>query len=1045
MSTGNIIGGIVGAVAGFFVGGPAGAAVGFGLGMGIGGMLDPMPGMKIDGPRLNDLSVQTSTFGAPIPRIYGTVGISGNLLWLEKNRLKEVVTRKKQGGKGGGKKTTITTYSYYATFALGLCEGPIAGVRRIWCGDKLIYNAGSADLETIIASNKAAKNFRIYFGTDNQQPDARYQADVGVANASAFRGLAYIVFYDFALKDYSNTLQAAQFKVEVVGVASFLGMREIVNAQSGIVYSGSVGPYIYSINGGAQLSAGSAAYRHRLDGRGAPLGPAGQDDLLPAASGNKRYCGHLANGGKLWARESNETYVDGRDIGVTESNLGVTADIPISLASAGVDVAGKKVNGVSVSTNGRYLAVSLIPDDASVTSANISTVHLLTHDLELISSHVTDEPIAFTRPLALGRRAENHAGRTSYTASCISNDGKFLYAAYGAYERSIERWIFEPGVMRLTDEFKLALSSGGSFTRPGIAEQDGVVYVAAGTGFYVWVTSELTTPDRPALSSVVRGEVARSGLIDAADIDVASLSASVRGYRIAGGPIRAALEQLQMAFPFDVIQSGYQIKCVPRGGASVAAIPWEDMGAADGAQLGDVFKEQREMDTQLPRKVSIKYLDAGREYGISEQYAERLNTASVNKQDRELSLVLTADEAAGIAEVHTFGPWLERTEGTFSLPPRYLNLEPADVVTLSLRDAALEVRLVEINRTPSGRLECKVRPSRAALYNANARGGEVAGPSGTIALAGPMLWLPLDIPVVDETVQDAPGFVSAAAGYTNSWPGGVVYRTADSGQTWEDLQAYTGSAPIGTARGALLASNGTLIDERTLRVDLISGELESITRDQMLSGRNYAAYGKDGRWEVVRFREAALQADGSYVLQGFLRGERGTEWATGLHQAGDWFVLLDDADSAFITVSTESIGLSKRYRGITAGEGIDDGDDVDFTYHGVNLECLSPVYAKGSRNGAGDLSVGWTRRSRISSSWWSNGVVTPLGEASESYEIDVLSGSTVKRTLASAMPAITYTAADQLADFASAQASVKLRIYQLSAVVGRGAYLEVTL
>lgn len=73
------------------------------------------------------------------------------------------------------------------------------------------------------------------------------------------------------------------------------------------------------------------------------------------------------------------------------------------------------------------------------------------------------------------------------------------------------------------------------------------------------------------------------------------------------------------------------------------------------------------------------------------------------------------------------------------------------------------------------------------------------------------------------------------------------------------------------------------------------------------------------------------------------------------------------------------------------------------------------------------------------------GVASPVGEASESYEIDVMSGSTVKRTIPSATPVITYTAADQTSDFGSPQSAITLRIYQLSATVGRGYPLEVTL
>ncbi|MNF84812.1 hypothetical protein D3C84_671920 [compost metagenome] len=213
----------------------------------------------------------------------------------------------------------------------------------------------------------------------------------------------------------------------------------------------------------------------------------------------------------------------------------------------------------------------------------------------------------------------------------------------------------------------------------------------------------------------------------------------------------------------------------------------------------------------------------------------------------------------------------------------------------------------------------------------------------------------------------------------------------------------------------------------------------------MLAGTNYAAYGANGRWEIVRFQNAALQADGSSLVSGFLRGQRGTEWATGLHQTGDYFVLLDDPDNAFIGLPVESIGQARLYRGVTSGADLDSAVDVPFTYQGVNLECLSPVYAKGVRDGSSNFSGSFTRRSRLSSTWWSNGIPALLGETVEAYEIDVMSGATVKRTLTAATPSISYSAADQTTDFGSPQAAITFRIYQLSSAVGRGFSLEVTL
>src|ERR1044071_1528086 len=218
-SAGQWVGAVVGAVVGFYAGGPMGAIYGASLGAGIGGIVDPPKGPVVDGPRLTDLSTQSFQFGAPIARDDGTVGHMGTVIWVENNALREVVRREEQGGRGAGGGATTRTYTYYATFAVALCDAPpegIIGVRRIWMGPNLIYDVGSEDLETVLASNLAAEGFRIYFGTDNQMPDPRIEAEMGVGNAPAFRGTAYIVFYDAELTKYGNTLMGAQIKAELI-------------------------------------------------------------------------------------------------------------------------------------------------------------------------------------------------------------------------------------------------------------------------------------------------------------------------------------------------------------------------------------------------------------------------------------------------------------------------------------------------------------------------------------------------------------------------------------------------------------------------------------------------------------------------------------------------------------------------------------------------------------------------------------------------------------------------------------------------------------
>jgi hypothetical protein len=163
---------------------------------------------KTYGPRLGDLTVQTSTEGASLPIVYGTMRIAGNVIWS--TGLTEASKKQDAGGGSGGGGGSYTTYSYSTDCAVALCEGTITGVRRIWADTKLIYDVGSnATLETLQASNK--NNIRFYTGSETQLCDPLIQAVEGTD--LAYRGTAYAVFEDFQLADYGNRLPNFSFEV----------------------------------------------------------------------------------------------------------------------------------------------------------------------------------------------------------------------------------------------------------------------------------------------------------------------------------------------------------------------------------------------------------------------------------------------------------------------------------------------------------------------------------------------------------------------------------------------------------------------------------------------------------------------------------------------------------------------------------------------------------------------------------------------------------------------------------------------------------------
>jgi hypothetical protein len=155
-------------------------------------------------------------------------------------------------------------------------------------------------------------------------------------------------------------------------------------------------------------------------------------------------------------------------------------------------------------------------------------------------------------------------------------------------------------------------------------------------------------------------------------------------------------------------------------------------------------------------------------------------------------------------------------------------------------------------------------------------------------------------------------------------------------------------------------------------------------------------------------------------------------------------VRLDTAGTLRPPLEPSDIGVEYLYRSVSIGRRFDTAESFGVTSAAVGLRPYSAVGVRGGKQANGDFLIEWFRRGRIDAGWRS-GIDVPIGEASEAYQIDILNGSVVVRTLFSAAPAVTYADAMQVADFGSTQASVDIVIYQMSATVGRGFPSEATL
>lgn len=1043
-SNGQIIGTIVGGIVGAFI--PGGyIALGASVGGMIGGAIDPLKGPKVEGPRLSDLSQQTASFGVALPRIYGACAVHGNVFWIENNALKEVSATTETGGKGGSS-SEVTEYSYFATFGLALCEGEIAGIRRIWINGKLFYDAGSSDIGTIYASNAAAAGFTLYRGTADQQASPRMQATVGVANTPGYRNTAWILFEDLPLKEYGNTLVAAQIKVEVLSVATASVQRTVHTA-----------PYFAAEDNEAFSPQPFYIGLDKIS-FAAPQ----WDNIYPETSTYILY----------------DMFPDGTTVDLGSVVCPGTSCPPNQRSQSGIYLyaAAQVFSGNYFNSASGFISEAPRPEGGSlfagITNYPTLTIHVSTGDP---SSQIT---IAAT------------AGDAS-----IVTDGTYIYVSGSGSTRKYDRYLnlittgigisgqnlavtklaidAQSGCLCLSTgglgpsvyRFSLDLSSAALIAGPLVVEDvgyytenffiDGNLIIVASSssaassndtlyGHY-WNTAAIGYAT-VTLDDIVLAESLKSEVLAASDLNVASLTDTVTGYRVSSmASIRSGLEPLQASWPFDVAPSGYKIKFVRRGvNSSVATIDAVMLDARPaGSENGVMLRHSREMDLQLPWRVEINHIDFGRDYDVGTQYAERLNTDSVNEAKMELAIVMTADEAAQKSEILLHAYWLERSEFSFTLPPSYGYLEPADIITLTTATGTYVVRLTGLQYRTDGVIECTARFNDANGYTSIAVGANSAAalPS-VIPYAGPVIYELLDVPLLKDS-YNYPSCLVAMSSQNTMWDNGLIYRSLDSGQTWALTNAFASQSKIGFGKNAIGEPSSFLLLDKSnvLNAYVYAGTLSSVSELQLLAGANHFAYGRDGRWEIIASQSISLQSDDTYNLSDLMRGRFGTEWAASQHEVGDHLISLDETTVQLIGMNSSQIGIYYLYRGIPEGGDISAATETLFAYSGVNLKPLSPVYAKSYF----DLSnssrvISWVPRSRTPVEAFS-GIPTPLGETSESYEVEIWSSghATLKRTLTGlSSPTATYLKADQITDFGVEPETVPVKIYQLSPTVGRG-------
>jgi len=609
----------------------------------------------------------------------------------------------------------------------------------------------------------------------------------------------------------------------------------------------------------------------------------------------------------------------------------------------------------------------------------------------------------FGSPYGYGEIQITSTGFT-LSQSTVLIAGDYLYTAdkLSIYPIDSERFLLQAG------------ASGDAFASVGIFRRN-----------------EFTT----ALSAVVSDLLARAGYASG-DYDVSALSATTIDGYVLSDPLaaRKAIEPLQVYAPFDLVETDGTLVGRIYSSLSDAAIDdAETRASASHAQVPPLQSITRTQEQDLPAAVSVDYLDPALDYQKGSQSARRMTSAALAYSQIRLPVVCSASKAKQIAEVQLYRSWVERESAEIPLSRGYGLLDPGDVIALDGRD----LRITEC-QLAGGLLKIKATPVSLLTTGSAALADAGLGVSRIGANAPDTVLYLMDLPLLRAS-DDQAGIYIAATG-NDGWTGAALYRSSDN-VNFSRVTSLRLPATAGVATSALANAPTDYMDRiNTVQVALLAGSLSSVSNLDMLNGANVALVGS----EIIQFQTATLNSDGSYTLSDLLRGRKGTESTTASHVLGEDFVLLQSDVVQFLPLNSSDRGASATYRAISTGQSVDDGANTAATYSLRSLQPLAPTHVTGTRNSSGDLTLSWMRRARKNAEWLDD-VDVPLDEVSELYDVEIMNGSNVVHTYSSqTSTSLTYLAATQTTDFGGPQPSLTVKIYQLSALYGRGAAATAT-
>jgi Putative phage tail protein len=816
---------------------------------------------KVEGPRLGDLQVQASTYGMGIPQVFGSMRLAGNVIWarplIEKRS-------KSSAGKGGGGQTVVS-YAYFATFAVAFAKGPVDAIRRVWADGKLIVDL--SETSTQGKSFRYGEHiYRLHLGTETQVSDPVIEMHEGAGNVPGYRGLVYITFDELPLKDFGNRIPNITAEVAASGSIVHPSQHVDLSSQ-GVDNWGKAGwlldperPYIYNLWSGWLLKVnritGQVIYREAVGGnhpevaalwveqgwQGTPgafayaIDPV-SGDVYVAENGSSRTTFVRLDADTLqlksWYRQG--LFSPGAMLVYAGRYLACKSALggPVVIIDFENPIGGPVEIG-SVSDGHQSTGFGLDPDKNRlyvISESNTGSQgwvswfdpsfeqHGPWHLVDDLGLPAGSSPAGIAYDRASGRVI---VGASSGLFACDPETLEIEQSLLGSYSGGgfVDAWENQP---TLDGELWLPHASTlwriDTVTMTPIASWN--VTSLFGLGLDAAVHDPLTEAlwtsdggvwklwfDRAGHGTVTLGGIVselcgRAGL-EPADLDVSELDQEVLGYMLPRPvAVREALEKLQQAYLFDVVESDWTLAFRKRERDPVLTIGDESLAAHEaGSQRPPKLLETRTQEAELPRRVTVRYLARENDYQTAAQQAQLIQDLYETKNELvlELPVVMTDDEAKRAAWAILASAWVERDGFELYLPPSFLTLDPGDVVdAIKITEAltaTIRLRLTEIDLSGGWLLKLKGVTDDPIVWQTNHLTGAPtpASEQTGIPFEVPSVGFFLNLPALSaEDGQSGAFWLGAAPAWSldnTKWRGAVIYRSSD-GVSFTDYAAIT--------------------------------------------------------------------------------------------------------------------------------------------------------------------------------------------------------------------------------------------------------------